>query len=225
MNRRTAYAIVALPVALATFRASGQAADYHRIAMAGQGAPGLPGVTFDSISDPRITARGTVAFWATLAGTGITSDNNESIWVVRDGVPLLAYQEGAPAFGTTGTLGGLASFDLNESGRVAFAASIFESATPNAPTNVAYFAESDTGTSACWCASPRPHRCCLRSFRSMARARWRGALGRPLFRRSRLRLRRRRPCQGSPASCSKSSPSLRWEIGATLCSGPALLPR
>jgi hypothetical protein len=150
MNRRAACAIVTLPVALATFHAAGQGVAYHTVVMAGQGAPGLPGlpgVTFDSASEPRISPHGTIAFWATLTGTGITSVNDGSIWVVHDGVPALVYQEGAPAFGTTGTLGGLASMDLNEAGRVAFTASIFEAATPNAPTNVAYFAETDAGVS------------------------------------------------------------------------------
>jgi hypothetical protein len=131
---------------LLTSAAAAQQVQVRAIALSGQPAPGLPGVTFDVLAEPRISNSGAIAFWATLSGAGITNDNDGSVWVDRGNGLALAYQEGSPAFGTTGTIAGINGVDLNESGLVAFAASIFEAATPNAPTNIAYFAETAPGT-------------------------------------------------------------------------------
>ena len=122
-----------------------QSVQYRTIVLSGQPAPGLTGVTFDSISDVKLAPGGHIAFWATLAGAGVTTANDSSVWTDGGGTLALAYREGVPAFGTTGTLAGIDGVDLNENGLLAFAGSIFESATPNAPENVAYFAESAPG--------------------------------------------------------------------------------
>jgi hypothetical protein len=142
---KTTRAAVGAAVLLSS-AAAAQQVQLRALTLSGQPAPGLPGVTFDILAEPRMSNSGAIAFWATLTGAGITNDNDGSVWVDRGGGLALAYQEGAPAFGTTGTIAGINGVDLNEGGLVAFAASIFESATPNAPTNIAYFAETVPGT-------------------------------------------------------------------------------
>ena len=52
-------------------------------------APGLPqGVSFDTLTDPKLSAAGQVAFRATVIGTGVTTDNDTGIWVMNPGGTL-----------------------------------------------------------------------------------------------------------------------------------------
>ncbi len=62
-------------------------------------APGLAsGVQFDSFYSPEINANGQLAFIALLRGPGISSINNESVWVERPGGDFhLVAQEGVQA--------------------------------------------------------------------------------------------------------------------------------
>src|SRR3954466_10132766 len=79
-----------------------QPVQYRTLALSGQAAPGVAGATFESLSDPRISITGgAVAFRANLAGTGVTTDNDGSIWSDRSGALALVYREGTPVAGTT----------------------------------------------------------------------------------------------------------------------------
>ncbi len=136
-------------LALCAGSALGQA-DFRPLAMAGQAAPGLPGVTFESVGDPKLGQGGKAAFWAKLAGTGVTTSNQESIWTDRESVPgappLLAYRSGAAAPGTTGVWGGMAGYAMTGQNLLAFAGSIVEGTNP---TNVVgYFGETAYGVMA-----------------------------------------------------------------------------
>lgn len=136
-------ALTASILVAAASTALGQA-DFRTIAVTGQPAPGLSGVTLEYVSDPKLDPTGKVAFWARLAGAGVTNDNAESIWTDRSGSLALAYRSGIAAPNTTGTLGGMSSFNFTRSGLLAFVASIYEgtSVTPNA----AYYSETAPGS-------------------------------------------------------------------------------
>jgi hypothetical protein len=65
---------------------------FHTIAITGDAAPGLPGVKFDYLSDPRIGPSGKLLFWADLGGPGITPEAAGSIWSNRSGTLARLYQ-------------------------------------------------------------------------------------------------------------------------------------
>lgn len=104
--------------------ASGAAASpdavVRTIAVSGQPAPGLAGVTFADVGAARLTGGaggggagdGDAVFFASLAGTGVTGGSGSSLWWRGFGAPaagLLAREGGASPFEPAGeTLGGLA---------------------------------------------------------------------------------------------------------------------
>jgi len=73
------------------------------VAVSGAPAPAAgDDVRFKDIDNPVLNDAGQVAFSATLTGTGVTQDNDESLWLrSADGLKLLA-REGATAPGASG---------------------------------------------------------------------------------------------------------------------------
>ncbi len=102
---------------------------------ANQQAPGLPlGVAFGQTSSPNpfaaslVNAKGHLLQGIFLAGTNVTSGNDESLWSDRSGSLQLVLREGDPAPGTTAVFGaspnsfspgGLRTFVFNQQSRIA----------------------------------------------------------------------------------------------------------
>ncbi len=137
--------------------AAGHASDvrFQTVALSGDPAPGLGPVVFDWFSDPRLTTTTQgdpmprIAFWADLAGPGVSENTNGSIWSDRTGSLALVAREGDPspipnlvwgAFPSPGA----ARFGVSDQG-LAFTASLFDPAQPNLSTNLGMFAETSPG--------------------------------------------------------------------------------
>jgi len=93
----------------------------------GEGAPGAPGTQFHTLKSLALNNSGQVAFIATLAGGGITNDNNEGIWMGDPESLVLVMREGMNAAGIAGNHFGDILFStegplLNDSGQIAFMA-------------------------------------------------------------------------------------------------------
>jgi hypothetical protein len=120
---------------------------FTTVALTGDQAQGMPaGVTFRFLSDGRLNSGGTVLFWAELGGTGITVDNDGSIWRRDAGGLSLVLQEGAPAPGVTGSV--LAAFPraaLNEAGQIAFPGVLTPASGGPVPINVGMFGSTGAG--------------------------------------------------------------------------------
>jgi hypothetical protein len=71
------------------------------VARAGDAAPGAgAGVVWKEVGlDPAVAASGTIAFYATLTGTGVTADNDAGIWIGSPGDLHLAARKGDAAPG------------------------------------------------------------------------------------------------------------------------------
>jgi hypothetical protein len=101
-NKR-ARRLIPFLAAIALFLPAPVFADHHIAIVIEQGdqAPGLPtGITLTPDGLPVINAQGSVAFSASLAGQGITSANNEAIYVGTPGSLQLLARKGDPAPGT-----------------------------------------------------------------------------------------------------------------------------
>ena len=104
------------------------------LARASMAAPGLAaGVQFNFVTEPVINPAGTAAFFATLKGTGITTDNDTSIWTgtAAGAQRLIAEDELVPAAGSGVKVGdirfpdtGALPFGWNAAGQVAFATTL-----------------------------------------------------------------------------------------------------
>ena len=58
---------------------AGDSSGIAQVARTGAAVPGAPGVLFDAIDQPCISASGHIVFTARLRGTGVTADNNSAI--------------------------------------------------------------------------------------------------------------------------------------------------
>ncbi len=104
--------------------------------LAGQPAPGLPGVFFgqavginpNPFAAPLVNASGQTLQGIFLAGQGVTPDNDESLWSDRSASLQLVLREGDPAPGTDAVFGaspesfspgGLRTFVFNDESRIA----------------------------------------------------------------------------------------------------------
>jgi hypothetical protein len=147
-NGTTGWCIAATLVLAAASHA--QPLQWRTIALSGQPAPGLPGVTFENLTDARITPdAATIAFRANLIGTGVVTDTDGSIWTLDSGssTPSLRYREGTPAPGTTAaTLTGIPTVNLAPNGFIGFAAGLYEGTPASTATNIAYYIESAPGS-------------------------------------------------------------------------------
>lgn len=93
------------------------------IALSGNAAPGTePGVTFGFVGNASLNNASQVAFTSFLAGAGVTSANNQSIW--RDTTLVAREGAAASAAGAGVNFGSLLTPLLNEAGQVAFSSSL-----------------------------------------------------------------------------------------------------
>jgi hypothetical protein len=84
----------------------------------------MPGVTFTAFSAPLLNNSGQPAFIGSLAGTGVNSSNDNSIWSDRSGQLKMVARKGSQPPGTAaGTWFDTFSEDMmiNDAGQVAFA--------------------------------------------------------------------------------------------------------
>lgn len=89
---------------------------------AGDQAPAAKvGTSLHLFGAPRITDSGSVAFAATLSGTGVTAFNDEALYFGPPDALKLVAREGDPAPGLSDTFGGnFTEWVVNNSGQVAF---------------------------------------------------------------------------------------------------------
>lgn len=113
------------------------------IAASSQPAPGLTGVTFVDIGDPRFTQTG-LGFMARLAGTGVTTANDYAMFsdLASSGIFTLRLRESQAL--PEGTIGGLSSVQISSDNKLAFTATLLPGNRPAQGTAFA-FAESPTG--------------------------------------------------------------------------------
>jgi hypothetical protein len=95
----------------------------------GDEAPGAPGTQFHRPTSLALNSSGEVALKASLAGAGITSDNDEGIWLGHPGSLVLVAREGEDAPGTTGQRLGDTMYPreaprLNDDSQIAFKAKL-----------------------------------------------------------------------------------------------------
>ncbi len=118
----------------------------QKVFVSGDSAPGLGPIGFDFFSDPRLNTAGNLAFWADLAGPGVSENNNGSIWSNRSGTFALVAREGDPVPSGTGLVfGSLPAPAFNSQDRVAFTASLFDPLNPTNPTALGLFRELSPG--------------------------------------------------------------------------------
>jgi hypothetical protein len=137
-------ALAASAAALLLFSAAGhaQSVAFRTVVLTDDQPPGFPmGVGFNRFDSPRINERGLIAFWAKLAGDGITEANDGSIWIETGGVSL-AYQENDPApFALDVRFDAFPMPAINKEGDLSFSAALIDFAAQPHPINVGIFAE------------------------------------------------------------------------------------
>ncbi len=90
-------ACIAVCVAVAPTASAGLPITYEVVAMTGDAAPDVEsGVQFDRFEAPIINNRGDVLFHASLAGEGITIDNDSGLWLYDQEGPRLIRREREP---------------------------------------------------------------------------------------------------------------------------------
>ena len=109
---------------IATFLSGTSGFDESFLAETGAAAPGLGGITLKSFDEPAINSNGTVAFSATLSGTGITEASSGAICLASGADDGFIARAGLPASDYGGLPYGIFSgFDdpvINNNGAVAF---------------------------------------------------------------------------------------------------------
>ncbi|MEX0324223.1 MAG: choice-of-anchor tandem repeat NxxGxxAF-containing protein [Puniceicoccaceae bacterium] len=73
--------------------------DIRNIAFAGDAAPGFVDASFFDFVNPVLADNGNVFFKSTLTGAGVSSPDNETLWMENDGTFTLLLREGSPAPG------------------------------------------------------------------------------------------------------------------------------
>lgn len=124
--------------------AHAQPVSFRTIAISGQPAPSLPNLTLATVSDPRVTDYGRVAFWSRLEGPGTTEANDGVIVSARSGVQNITIREGDPVPDTGSTLSGISTLAFHESGLIAFVGAVAGTLASD-PTNVGVFVETAPG--------------------------------------------------------------------------------
>ena len=96
---------------------------FHAVAQEGEQAPGAPsGVVFQSFGFPVLSDTGEIAFPATLGGLGVSSANNQGIWLEKNGQLQLVARMGNQAIGAPAgvNFGSFSDLRIASGGRVAF---------------------------------------------------------------------------------------------------------
>jgi len=95
------------------------------VAMSSEPAPDVSDAEFSGFSIPVVNSTGHVAFRATLAGTGVVSADNESLWSTTAGLALVVREDdAAPGGGRYGAGTSFLNVVLSGQGEVAFAANL-----------------------------------------------------------------------------------------------------
>lgn len=113
------------------------------IAASSQPAPGLTGITFADVGDPRFSPTG-LGFMARLTGTGVTTANDYAMFsdLTGSGTFTLRLRESQAL--PEGTIGGLSSVQISADNKLAFTSTLLPGNRPAQGTGFA-FAESLTG--------------------------------------------------------------------------------
>ncbi|MFO1052822.1 MAG: choice-of-anchor tandem repeat NxxGxxAF-containing protein [Planctomycetota bacterium] len=96
----------------------------------GDAAPGTLGLTFDVFNNTSLTCQdgGRVAFFGALAGSGVTTSNDSSMWVGTAGNLQMLAREGDPAPGVAGAIFGASGITgaplMNTRGQIVFNATL-----------------------------------------------------------------------------------------------------
>jgi len=118
---------------------------YSIVATSSQPAPGLAGVTLSRVNGLTINDGGEWVFHSVLAGTGVTLDNDGSLWTNRGGVLSLAYREGQPAPIDGQSLASMPYPALNSEGTLSLTSSCIPTPAGTAPTKLGVFVEIAPG--------------------------------------------------------------------------------
>jgi hypothetical protein len=96
------------------------------VARKGSAAPGLGGATFATFSDTMLNGEGHVAFQSVLAGAGVTTGSDASLWSTSSGALNLVAREGSQAPGAAAgqNFSAFTSPALNAAGQMAFTATL-----------------------------------------------------------------------------------------------------
>jgi hypothetical protein len=86
------------------------------IAREGGAAPSLAGLTTPRLGIMSLSDAGTIAMTATLAGPGVTTDNDSALWVLSSGGGTTLMREGDPAPGLAGLTFANFSYAMHSSG-------------------------------------------------------------------------------------------------------------
>ncbi len=96
---------------------------FRKVVRFGDAAPGLAGATFGAQTVPQMAAcNGSLVFRARLAGAGVSTANDDSLWLYRAGTLTLLVREGAPVPGLAGVNFGPVNFvpSISAEGAVVF---------------------------------------------------------------------------------------------------------
>jgi hypothetical protein len=113
------------------------------IAASGQPAPGLTGITFADVGDPRFSSTG-LGFMARLAGTGVTTANDYAMFSDFAGSGTFSLRLRESQALPEGSIGGLSSVQISSDNTLAFTASMLPGNRPSQGTGFT-FLESPTG--------------------------------------------------------------------------------
>jgi hypothetical protein len=122
-----------------------QSVSCRTLALTGDPAPGLEGLTFEFLADPvlRPGSPAELIFWGDLAGAGVTPEDDGSVWRLVDGAGSLVVREGDPApYDSDVRFAAFAWPALNVQGLIQFTASLV---TPGigAETNLGIFRQAE----------------------------------------------------------------------------------
>ncbi len=124
VRRAVATLISAATLACLSGHALAAPPTYTVIALSGQPAPNLPGITLDALADPRVDDLGRIVFWARLAGGGVTTSNDTSIWTNRPGPLVLFQREGDAVPNSTDFFVGFGTPAWTNVGQLGFTGSV-----------------------------------------------------------------------------------------------------
>ena len=121
------------------------------VALAGDPAPDLPGLTMSAFVDVQLNNSGQIGFRATLSGAGVTAANDTAFFFGAPGALQLVAREGNLAAGGGGlNYGAFSSTGISDNGSVAFVAALGSNVamwkgTPGNLTRIALKGEAAPG--------------------------------------------------------------------------------
>jgi len=125
----------------------GQPGGIRKVMTLGDAVPGLSGVQFGVQASPQIAAsHGTLIFRAKLTGTGVTTSNDDALFMGRNGVLTMIVREGTPVPGLPGVNYGPVNFQshVSREGAIVFQTPL--TGAVGATNNEALFARKPDGS-------------------------------------------------------------------------------